>query len=139
MSALKGIKDNFCMLKGVQGVVKEITAEDTSGESVVFAVNNPGNSYLYVFKGYSGGAFSSVPETPTADFNFKVTMYRSTGFTGTIGALVRLSSAAQSAEPVWITVKYDNPNFDITDDYTTIHLHFWYDGINYCCHVDGYV
>lgn len=140
MSVLKGIQDNFCMLKGVQGVVKKVVAEDTSGETVVFVVDSPGNNFLYVFKGYSGGGFGLVPTEPTADYNFNVTLYKSNGFSGTLSAFVKLfSTSSTSLTPEQITVKYDNPDFDITDGYTTIHLHYWYDGINYCCHIDGYV
>lgn len=136
---LFGRKENFCILSGVQGVVKTITSENTSGSTVIFSIDNPGNNYLYVFKGYSGGAFGTVPEAPDADFNFKVTINNSNGFTGTIAAFVRLYSTTTTEVPAEeITVKYNNPDFDVTE-YTTIHLHYWYDGLNYCCKVDGYV
>ena len=55
MSVLKGIKDNFCMLKGVQGVVKTSIYENTSGETVAFSVDNPQTNTLYVFKEYTRG------------------------------------------------------------------------------------
>ena len=140
MGSLAGRQTNFCLRNGVQGVVKQITTEDTSGETVYFSVNSPGNNYLYVFKGFSGGGFGTVPAEPTADYNFKVTLYKSTGFTGTLATFVRLFSTSMSdPSPVEISVKYDKPDFDLTDDYTTIHLHYWYDGINYCGKIDGYI
>ena len=139
MADLLGRKGNFCLLKGAQGVINTIVTEGESGTSQIFAIDGPKNNTLYVFKEISSGIYTSVPTAPTGDYNFKVTMYKSTGFTGTLDSLVSLASSAASEPPVFITVKYDNPDFDITDDYTTIHLHFWYDGINYCCHVDGYV
>ena len=139
MGDILGRQANFCYRNGVQGVVKKIVAEDTSGETVVFFVDSPENNSLYLFKGYSGGGFGLVPTDPSADYNFKVTLYKSTGFSGTLSAFVKLfSTSSTSLTPEQITVKYDDPDFDITDGYTTIHLHYWHDGINYCCHIDGY-
>lgn len=140
MGNLSGRKNNFCLLSGVQGVVKTVLNDNTSGSSVVFAADNPTNNTLYVFKEYSGGIFGTVPATPSADYNFKVTIKNSVGFTGTLANVVKLYSTPTTAtSSTQITVQYDNPSFDITDDYTVLHLHFWYDGLNYCCHVDGYV
>ena len=139
MGTLKGVKQNHCMLTGVQGVVKTILSDNTSGSSVIFAVDEPKNNTLYVFKEYVGGIFGTLAETPTADFNFKVTLLDSSGFTGTLANVVKLyNSPTTATSGTQITVKYDNPTFDITDNYTVLHLHFWYDGLNYCCKVDGY-
>ena len=90
MGALKGVKQNHCMQTGVQGVVKTILSDNTSGSSVIFAVDNPQNNTLYVFKEYVGGIFGTLAETPTADFNFKVTLMDSLGFTGTLANVVPL-------------------------------------------------
>ena len=140
MANILGRKGNFCLLNGVQGVVETILSDNTSGSSVVFAADNPKNNTLYIFKEYSGGIFGTVPETPSADYNFKVTIKDSSGFSGTLANVVKLYSTPTTAtSSIQITVKYDNPDFDITDNYTVLHLHFWYDGLNYCCKVDGYV
>lgn len=139
MGDILGRQANFCYRNGVQGVVKKVLSDNTSGSSVIFAADNPENNTLYVFKEYSRGIFGTCPEEPSADYNFKVTIMDSFGFTGTLENVVKLYSTPTTATTsIQITVKYNNPNFDITDGYTVLHLHFWYDGLNYCCEVDGY-
>lgn len=134
-----GIKNNKCILPGVQGVCDTVVYENTSGSSVIFSINGPKNNTRYVFKEYSNGVFGLMPENPTGDYNFGITLKDSSGFLGILDAQVTFYyNATTSTEHNQIYLKWDNPDFDPTDNYTVLHIHVWYDGINYCGHIDGY-
>ena len=137
MSALKGIKDNFCMLKGVQGVVKTIEETAASGTDI-FRADGPESNTLYVAKGHAKVQFTNIPRTPSGDYNFKIVFQETGGFIGTFAGNFILSYNGPDEELDDIGIKLDNPDFDITDGYTVIHLYVWYDGINYCGKIDGY-
>lgn len=136
--SLYGVKKNKCILDGVQGIVK--VDESTASQSgLVLHVNNPSNNTLYVAKGYSKVSFGNIPENPPIDYNFSITYNNPTGFSGTFAGNFLLSYGGPDDPYNPIGIKLDNPDFDLTDNYTTIHLHVWYDGINYCGKIDGYV
>ena len=137
--SLAGVKTNKCFSYGVQGVCNTITEENTTGQSAIFSINPTENNTLYVLKEYTRGLFGLLPENPTGDFNFKVTLQRASGFTVPLASLVmfyNVNTTTGSGDP--ITIKWDNPDFDVTNNYTVIHMYIWYDGINYCGRVDGY-
>ena len=138
MNSLAGRKENFCILSGIQGVVKTVEeTASTSGE--IFRVDAPTNNTLYVAKGHVKVLFSSIPTEPTNDYNFKIVFQNSSGFFGTFAGNFLLYHSAPNEPGGAVDLKLDNPDFDITDDYTVIHLHVWYDGINFCGKIDGYV
>ena len=135
-----GIKQNKCLQQGLQGVCSQYLYENTSGSSVFFSFNNPEINARYVFKEYTGGVIGEMPTVPTPDFNFHITLKQSSGFNGTLNGLITYAyTNTSSTDPEHVKVYYDNPTFDPTDNYTVIHFHIWYDGVNYCGHVDGYV
>lgn len=135
-----GFKDNKCAALGLQGVCTEYTYNNTSGSSVIFAFDEPENNSRYVFKEYGSGVIGECPTIPDPYFNFNITIQSSDGFSGSLSTFIKLAytSTTSTDTPEYVTVYYDNPDFDITDGYTVLHLKFWFDGINYCCHVDGY-
>lgn len=135
--ALFGIKNNKCFQHGVQGVVNvdDRTAE-SSGE--VFTKDGPENNTLYVARGHSKISFTSIPATPDADYNFSITFQNLNGFYGTFEGNFNLFHSAPSEPGVVVDIKLDNPDFDLSNNYTVIHLHVWFDGINYCGKIDGY-
>ena len=138
MADLLGRKENFCLLTGAQGVVK--TVEETASTSgAIFRVDEPSNNTIYIAKEHSKVEFTSIPRTPSNDYNFTIVFQETGGFIGTFAGNFLLSYNAPDEEYEAIGIKLDNPSFDITDDYTVIHLHVWYDGINYCGKIDGYV
>lgn len=138
MSILNAFKNNFCKQSGVQGVVNTVLETASSGTDI-FRVDNPQNNTLYVAKGHAKVSFTDIPRTPTSDYNFTIVFQETDGFIGTFSGNFLLSYNAPGEEYEDIGIKLDNPDFDITDNYTVIHLHVWYDGINYCGKIDGYV
>lgn len=134
---LFGIKNNKCFMNGVQGVVNTV-AETATVSGQIFKVEGPENNTLYVADGHSKVSFGLIPANPPADYNFKITFRNLNGFIGTFAGNFLLSYNADDEEYNPINPKLDNPDFDITDNYTVIHLHIWYDGINYCGKIDGY-
>lgn len=138
MSNLLGLKHNKCVLNGAQGVVGTV-AETASSGTAIFRVDNPQNNTLYVAKGHAKVQFANIPRTPTSDYNFTIVFQETGGFIGTFAGNFILSYNGPDEEFDDIGIKLDNPDFDITDNYTVIHLHVWYDGINYCGKIDGYV
>ena len=137
MGILSAIKSNFCLAKGVQGVIETvIETATTSGE--IFSVSKPENNTRYVAKGFSKVMFSEIPANPSGDYNFYITYQDTTGFIGTFAGNFLLSYGRSDEEYNPVNPKLNNPDFDITDNYTVIHLHIWYDGINYCGEIDGY-
>lgn len=136
---LFGIKNNKCLLGGVQGVCKTVTRTG-SGQGAFFGIDNPENNTLYVCKEFpAGGLFGLIPEDPTGDYNFKLTLQSSSGFLGQLAALLKFYHASISGSGPEITIEWDNPSFNPMSSYTVIHVHIWHDGINFCGHIDGYV
>lgn len=136
---LKGVLNSKCMPGGAQGIIKTITSTNTSGQSAIITMDGPGNNTLYVFHGYSRGGFGLMPETPSSDFNFSITMENSDGFTPTsINVLFKFYVNSMSESGDALTIKWDNEAFDPSDSFTVVHIHIWFDGINYCGRVDGY-
>ena len=138
MGDIKGRQANFCYRNGVQGVVKTIEETAASGTDI-FRADEPENNTLYVAKGHAKVQFTNIPRTPSGDYNFKIVFQETGGFIGTFAGNFILSYNGPDEEYEDIGIKLDNPDFDITDGYTVIHLHVWYDGINYCGKIDGYV
>lgn len=134
---LFGIKNNKCFQNGVQGVVN-VVEETASSSGEIFQVDNPANNTLYVAKGHAKVSFCNIPANPEADYNFTITFQELDGFIGTFAGNFLLSYGGRDEEYNPVNPKLDNPDFDITDNYTVIHLHIWYDGINYCGKIDGY-
>lgn len=141
MSNLLGLKSNKCVMEGAQGVIRNVVSTNPEpGTSAAFQISGPKNNTQYVLKEFGSGLIALMPEEPTADFNFKLTVQRTSGFTGTLATFLYFTyTSASSTSPEYVTIKWDNPDFDVTDNYTVIHAHIWYDGINYCGHIDGYV
>lgn len=136
---ITGYKQNHCVLLGVQGVI-ETHEETNTDEGTIFLVNGPVNNTQYVYKNFASGLVALMPEEPTGDFNFKLTIQKTGGFTGTLAGQVGFYYSSATAVPaVEASIKWDNPDFDVTDGYTVLHMYIWYDGINYCGKIDGYV
>lgn len=137
---LAGIQKNKCFLYGVQGVCNKETATNTTGQTAIFSVNDTTNNTLYVMKEYLRGLFGNLPQDPTPDFNFRVTLNNEGGFTAALSAIIVCYDVDLNAPnpPEPLDIKWDNPNFDTTDGYTVIHIYIWHDGVNWCGHVDGY-
>ena len=136
--SLFGIKSNKCMLNGVQGVCKQITSTAPGGASYVYQRNGAENNSRFVLTAYSSILIGMIPTNPDIDYNFSVTFKDATGFLGTIDGLFTFKHGDYTGVSETVKIYWDNPNFDPTDDYTVIHLHIWFDGINYCGHIDGY-
>lgn len=135
--ALFGIKNNKCFQHGVQGVVNvDDRTAGSSGE--IYEVNAPENNTLFVARGHSKVEFTSIPATPEADYNFSITFQNVNGFIGTFEGNFLLFHSAPTEPGVRVNIKLDDPDFDITNNYTVIHLHVWFDGINYCGIINGY-
>lgn len=137
---LNGIKKNKCFLAGVQGVCSLVEQENTTGQSAIFAINGPENNSLFVLKEFSSGVFGLLPEDPTPDYNFKITLQKTNGFLGTLNGIIQYYTTdvnASGGTP--LTIKWNDPAFDITANYTVLHFHIWHDGINWCGMVDGYI
>lgn len=137
--SVSGIKENKCFAEGLQGVCSQLIAGAAPDASYIYSMDNPANNARYVIKEYVTAVFGLLPNSPTPDFNFNITMKRSDGFTGTLNGVFSFSNDSVNAQGgTFLTIKWDNPTFDVTDSYTVIHVHIWYDGINWCGHVDGY-
>lgn len=136
--ATYGVKDNKCFEKGLQGVIKQIIAGAPEGSSLIYGLNGPKNNHRYVVKNYSKVTFGEIPTNPDPDYNFQITCQNDNGFIGAFAGNFLFSYNALDETYAPIGLKLDNPDFDITDGYTVIHLHIWHDGIKYCCHIDGY-
>lgn len=136
---ITGYKQNHCVLLGVQGVIETI-AETNTESGTIFLVNGPQNNTQYVYTDFASGLVALMPEEPSSDFNFKLTIKKTGGFSGTLAGQVAFYYSSATAVPaVEASIKWDNPSFDVTDNYTVLHMHIWYDGLNYCGKIDGYV
>lgn len=134
-----GFKDNYCIALGLQGVEQQIVYTAEEGQSVAFAMNSPQNNVRYVITNYTSVLFGMLETPPEPYFNFQVTFKNINGFYGTIVGNFRMTDDDIAESGNTIKVYWDNPDFDITDNYTVLHIHIWHDGINYCGHIDGYV
>lgn len=133
-----GIKTNKCLQKGLQGICTTVEATaSTSGD--VYMKDGADNNSRFILKDYGSILIGMMPETPEPDYNFDITIQNTSGFYGTLAGVFVLSYASIESSGDNVTIKWDNPDFDVADNWSVIHVHFWFDGINYCGSIDGYV
>lgn len=139
MAQASGIKNNKCFATGVQGVCKQIESTAASPNMYGFSSDAVENNCRFVLKDYVSALIGSLPTEPTPDFNFDITMQNSSGFYGTIAGVFSFADHPTTGSGDFLSIKWNNPDFDVSDNWTVIHLHIWHDGINWCGNIDGYV
>lgn len=137
--SLFGIKSNKCMLNGVQGVCKQISATAPAGADYIYSHNGADNNSRFVLTNYTKAMVGMITTNPDIDYNFSITIKRPNGFLGTPDGLFIFKDGDIEGTSNTIKVYWDNPDFDPSDDYTVLHVYIWFDGINYCGHIDGYI
>lgn len=139
MAQASGIKNNKCFATGVQGVCKQIESTAAPGASYIFAYNAPQNNSRFVLKEYTAVLFGQIPENPDPDYNFNITIQSADGFTGVLDAVFKFTNVSLDEQGDFLKIYWNNPDFDVSENYTVIHVHIWHDGINWCANIDGYV
>lgn len=135
---LSGIKKNKCFLQGVQGVCKQVESTAAEGASYFYVTDNAENNSRFVLKNYESVLVGSLPTEPDPDFNFNITIQNSRGFYGSLNAVFTFLDYPTSGSGTHLAIKWNDPDFDVSNDYTVIHVHIWHDGINWCGNIDGY-
>lgn len=139
MAQASGIKNNKCFATGVQGVCKQIESTAAEGASYFYSTDSAENNSRFVLKNYQSVLVGSLPTEPDPDFNFNITIQNSNGFYGTLDAVFTFLDYPTTGTGTHLKIYWNNPDFDLTADYTVIHVHVWHDGINWCANIDGYV
>lgn len=136
-----GICENKCQVPGIQGICETIEHENESDKEIVyFHDSKPSNNCRIVLKNYYSAGFAYMQQNPSADYNFHITFYKESGLDyilapdGLCGFYY--GSGLETGDQM-IDIKWDNPNFSFTG-LTVAHVDIWFDGINYCGHIDGY-
>lgn len=137
--ALFGIKTNKCFARGVQGVTEQLEYTASPGTDIFSYNATPENNCRFVLEEYISILIGKIPTHPEPSYNFYITLKNSTGFYGELDAVFTLTDADITESGNQIKVYWDNPSFDLSADYTVVHVHIWHDGINYCGHIDGYI
>ena len=135
---LSGIKNNKCFLQGVQGVCKQIESTAPAGASYFYSTDSAENNCRFLLKNYESVLVGSLPTEPDPDFNFNITIQHTGGFFGQLDAVFTFLDHPTTGQGAHLSIKWDNPDFDVSDGYTVIHVHIWHDGINWCGNIDGY-
>ena len=134
-----GVKINKCFEPGMQGVSSQLEYTAAQGTEIFSYNAAPKTNSRFVLKEYLSLIIGHIPTEPEPSYNFNITLQNSTGFYGTVDATFTLKDGDLNETSNTIKVYWDNPNFDVSDNYTIIHAHIWHDGIHYCGHIDGYV
>lgn len=136
-----GFNEDFTKhsIDGLQGVQSTVSATAATVTNAYYTGTQPANNSRYVIDNYMRFCGEYLPQSPTADYNFRIT-HRHRGLPSTavldgVYSFIYNGRNDSPAQPV--TIYWDNPSF-APADYDVIHVHIWYDGINYCGHADGY-
>lgn len=132
-----GICENKCQVPGIQGICETIEHENKASTEIVY-FGEPRNNSRIILKNYYTALFKYMPQNPSADYNFHITFCKESGldYIVNVNGLLSFCHGDGSGNEN-VTIKWDNPSFSFTG-LTVAHADIWYDGINYCGHIDGY-
>jgi hypothetical protein len=136
-----GFNEDFTKypIDGLQGVQSTVTATTETAQTIYYTGSTPVNNRCYVVDNYMKFGGEYMPLEPTADYNFHIThRHRGLPATSTLDGVYSFIYNGKDDSPAQdVTIYWDNPSF-APADYDVVHVHIWFDGINYCGHVDGY-
>ena len=136
-----GFNEDFTKhsIDGLQGVQSTVLATAATVTNAYYTDTQPANNSRYVIDNYMRFCGEYLPQSPTADYNFHIT-HRHRGLPSTAvldGVYSFIYNGRNDSPAQSVTVYWDDPSF-APADYDVIHVHVWYDGMNYCGHADGY-